>query len=355
MYLLDRYILREMWWPFVGGLLAFVVLISGHMLFQAVEVMVDHRVALYDVVRYVGYQIPGACVMALPVAVLLGASLALNRLTRDHELHAVRFAGISPMRIMVPVCLLGLLAAGLSLWLQMEPAPRAQVRAESLLREIILSQKALAFPPNRFIDTGRGVHFFVEDTDETTSTVYGVHAFFMRPDGLPILYMAPEARFSERTLSGPRPRIYAFDILGNLSVVTADSITINLAEVSTSVGLHASGFQAMTLPELLSAREEAQAWTDGMRPYDMELHSRLAIAFACVLFALVAGPVVMRFGRRQGLVGILATLLVIFVYYVMMLWMRMLGGAGNLPVWLAAWGQNAFLLLITVFAIWRQR
>ena len=356
MKLLDRYLIAEMIWPFAGGLLTFVVLISGHMLFLAIETMVDHHVPFMGVLRYVGYQIPGATIMALPVATLLAASLALNRLARDRELIALRSGGMSTFRLLVPATCLGLLAAGLSVWLSESLGPRSQQAAESLMRDIVLAQKALVFKPYQFLDTGRGLTLLVEGTDTARQTVQGLHVFCLRPKGPPMLLWAPQAQFGATTLQVPSPRFYTLDTNGALTWGDSENIDIDLTQVGQSSGLRSVGLTDLSLKDLRARWQQALVGGGGAaRPYAMEYHSRLAMAFACVVFALIAGPVTLRFGRGQSLVGVLSTIIVIFVFYIIMLWMRMLGSSGRLPVLVAAWGEDAALLGLALLGIWRQR
>ncbi len=353
---LDRYLFQEMLWPFVGGLLTFATLITGHMLFLAVEILVDHHVPLWGVVRYVGYQLPGATIMALPVATMLAASLALNRLARDHELIAVRAGGASPVRLLAPAAVLGAVAMGLSVWLSDAAAPNARQAAEGLLRDVVLQQKALVFKPHQFLDTGRGLVLYVEGVDERQDAISGLHAFLLRPEAAPVLMWAPTARFGTTTLEAPAPRFYSLDPGGNLTAVDAEATAVDLTRVGTSSRFRSNQMEDLTLGDLRRRWQQTASVAPGSgRPYLVEMHSRLAMAFACVVFAFLAGPVTWRFGRGQSLVGVLATILVVFVFYVTMLWTRMLATSGIIPPLLATWGQDAVFLAAALVAIWKQR
>ena len=355
MKILDRYIFGEMLWPFLGGLLTFVVLITGHMLFLAIEVMVEHRVSFANVLRYVGYQVPGAMVMALPVATLLAAALALNRLAKDHEIVALRAGGMTSFRLMAPACCLGLVAGALSVWLSGHAAPWSKRASDNLLRDIVLQQKSLAFKPHHFEDTGRGIYVYVEQVDNARNTVGGLHVFNLRPEAPPILVLAKQAQFGEATLTAPESRSYAMETNGALTWLESGATEVNLTKIGGSSAPGSTEMQTLGFRELYAEwRRVAASSPAAGRPYEMELHSRLALAFACLVFALLAGPVTLRFGRGQSLVGVLATILILFVFYVVMLWMRMLGNSGALPPLLAAWGQDVLLLGIAGYAIARQ-
>lgn len=356
MRILDRYIIAELLWPFVGGLLTFVVLITGHMLFLAIEVLVEHRVPLGRAIEYVWWQVPGSAIMALPVATLLAASLALNRLARDHELIALRAAGVSVLRLLGAPLLVGLLAAGLSLWLSGSVAPYARAAADGLLRDVILTQKTLVFRPGKFEDTGRGVRLYVEGVETARDKVYGLYAFCLRPESSPLLVHAREATFAGASLLIPQPRVYELDTSGALTWGDSELIEIDLSRLGSSGQPVSDQMQALPLGQLWQKAYPAQPLSGGSnQPYVLELHGRLAMALSCLAFALVAGPVTLRFGRGQSLVGVLATIITIFVFYVFMLWLRMLGSSGVLPPVLAAWGANLTIAALALIALHRQR
>jgi len=100
--LIDRYLTREILGPFGVALLTFVVLITGHILFTVVQVIVEHGVPLPNIAKFLALQVPRAVVLALPISTLLGCSLGLNRLASEQELTALRAAGTSLPRIMRP-------------------------------------------------------------------------------------------------------------------------------------------------------------------------------------------------------------------------------------------------------------
>jgi lipopolysaccharide export system permease protein len=109
-----------------------------------------------------------------------------------------------------------------------------------------------------------------------------------------------------------------------------------------------------SLGRLLELRRQVAAGGPlSTREYDLEIHGRLSLIFACLVFSLLAAPVALRFGRGQSLAGILATLVVAFVYYVVMMGMRVLGGNGVLPVPVAAWAENVVVLGLSLWGMRR--
>lgn len=353
--LLDRYLYKEMAGPFIGGLLTFSVLITGHMLFLAIETLVERRVPLGGILRYVGYQLPGATIMALPVATLLSVALAMNRLAREQELIAIRAAGASLIRLMLAPFGLGVFAALVSLGLNSEMAPRAQQAASSLMRDVVLQQKALVFKPQQFWDTGRGLHLYVESTDPQQNIVRGVYVFSLRPEGTPLVLWAPEARFGQTALEIPYGRVYVAETDGSFSWMEAEAIEIDLTRLPLLGARGSSQIKDMTMAELWKKAFAAPQSSAEKRSYLLELQARLALASTCLVFAFFAGPVIWRVGRRQSFVGVLVALLTVFVFFIIMLWLRMLGNSGILGPFWAAWGPNMLFGAAAFILLWRQR
>lgn len=355
MKLVYRYLLREMAWPFVGGLLAFVVMITGHMLFQAVEVMVEHRVPLADVLRYLSYQVPTATVLALPVSTLLAVGLGSNRLAADSELLAMRVAGLTRRRMLVPGLCVGFVATAAALALHGNVVPWAEAKSEMLIRDIAFGEQAILVRPNEFINPGHGVVFYVGSTDPDTGELRDVRVYYEQPDGYPMLIAARRARFEDRLLSVGRSLIYALSPKGESTIADSSSSTIDLAEIKRMAAGEAHRLQAMTFGELLGqSRRAVEQGVRGGSQYSVELHSRLAFSLSCLVFAILAVPIVNAVGHTQSLVGLLATLLIIFVYYVLMLWVRMFADQAVIPPY-SVWALNIIIAGVALGFLWRQR
>lgn len=353
MRIADRYILAEALGPFTVALLAFVVLITGHMLFTVVEVIVEHGVPLPSVLRFVVLQVPGASVLALPVATLMGCSLAANRLATDHEIVAMRAGGISLARVLWPMWLLGLLASLAALALNEGAVPWSKRQAELLVREMVLRRQSLAFEPGRFTDTGQGIVLFVGEPSPERGELRDVMVFQTQAGEWPLVFTAPRAVFRGDRLSPVGARFYYFDGRG-VTTLRAAGAEVDLRQVGELSGgvTGPTGVAEMPLRELLAQyRRAEQATPGGGRWYALELHGRLAMAASCLVFAALAGPVTLRFARGQSLVGVLAAMVITFAYFLVMIWTRALGEGGALPVPVAAWAQNAVLLAAAVLGV----
>ncbi len=357
MTILDRYIIGETLRPFFVALAAFVTLLTGHMLFRVVEVIVEHGVPLPSVLRFVALQVPGAAVMALPMATLMGGCLAVNRLASDQEVTAMRAGGASLTRAMLPIWLLGVVATLATFAINEGLVPYTRTEAERLVREMVLRRQALAFEPGQFTDTGEGIHFYVGDRDDA-GQLRDVLIFQRQGADSPLLITAERAIFQGDHLYPVNARTYYVDREQGATMVASGSVDIDLRQVARAAASAPGsyGISEMSLSELVDKRAQVRGEVPGAgRSYTVEIHSRLALVASCLVFAILAGPITLRFARGQSLVGVMATLIIAFGYFLVMLWLRTIGEAGTAPPVVAAWAQNVVLAGIGIFGLWRMR
>src|SRR5947207_384163 len=103
MKLLDRSLLREMVVPFLIGQAAIVLMLIGSVLYNNATMLLMNQVPLVYVGKIILYFLPFLIHMTMPVAMAVGASLAVSRLGRDSEITVIRAAGVSLMRLFLPI------------------------------------------------------------------------------------------------------------------------------------------------------------------------------------------------------------------------------------------------------------
>ena len=87
----------------------------------------------------------------------------------------------------------------------------------------------------------------------------------------------------------------------------------------------------------------------------LDLHFKLSVPLSCLVFALVCPPLAMRFARAGGFMGVLLSIILVFVYWNTLLAARIIGSRYPevFPPALAGWGQNVVFALVGVWFLWR--
>lgn len=103
MKLLDRYLLRELVAPFCLSLLLLTVVLVINQLLRLMELFINRGVDLLSLLRILVVILPSFFTIAIPISTLMAATIAFSRLSMDGELIAMRSAGLSLLRLQVPV------------------------------------------------------------------------------------------------------------------------------------------------------------------------------------------------------------------------------------------------------------
>src|SRR2546428_10559918 len=130
----DRYILQEIFAPFLLGVGAFLVILVGDILYTLAEFIASRQVGAGTVVELLIYKLPAILVITFPVSTLVGIVLGLGRPGKDREIQAMRLAGFSLMRIFVPAVAFGLVTTVATFAINAINVASANPRANAPLR-----------------------------------------------------------------------------------------------------------------------------------------------------------------------------------------------------------------------------
>ena len=107
----------------------------------------------------------------------------------------------------------------------------------------------------------------------------------------------------------------------------------------------------MNIAELRRGIGEEETHSRSYNSFLMELNKRIAIPFACVLFALLGTPFAVSKGRSGKGLGLGVGVLIIFFYYTFLLVLERVGRSGAVPPALAVWTPNILFFLAGTFTL----
>jgi lipopolysaccharide export system permease protein len=86
----------------------------------------------------------------------------------------------------------------------------------------------------------------------------------------------------------------------------------------------------------------------------MDYHLRFSIPLSCLIFALMAAPLSLRFARGGSFWGILLSIVLGFVYYNIIFFAKVMGSSGVIPPVIAGWSQDVLFGVFGLFLIARE-
>jgi lipopolysaccharide export system permease protein len=166
MRLIDRYLFLQLLGPTLVASLALTAVAILTESLSAIDILVDQRQSLWVFIKVILLAMPQLMAMILPVAVLLGSLVALNRLHTEQEIVICFAGGMSRWRVAAPamqiagigalVCLL------LTLWIQ----PLCYRQLRQTLQGVRTDFVATLINPGKFSHPAPGVTVYAQSVSD---------------------------------------------------------------------------------------------------------------------------------------------------------------------------------------------
>jgi LPS export ABC transporter permease LptF/LPS export ABC transporter permease LptG len=349
--LIDRYVAASFLKVF-GFVLLSVYLVYILVEFRAlVQHMVDNKIPFTTVLHYLVFMLPRMTLTTLPVACLVATLVGIGTMARAREDTAIKAAGVSVYRLMVPLLMVTALICGAAFILQDEVLPTTNPVADRLWNEIRGRTPSSQDPRHRWVKSTDGRLLMYKASDPGNRSFQGLSVFDLDPStyAMRSRIFASQAGFDgslwnlgegwERDFNAEGNRLESWSEVDRDLAVKSD-----IFHSEDSVLLW--GIQRE--PEQMSYRDQSAYIRDlQRRGYDtIELQVALArkITFPLVpLFMVLLGfPFSFRVGTHGSLFGIGLAIAMTVVYWSAMAVFGALGSAEILPPLLAAWAPNVF-------------
>jgi len=169
MQLIDRYLFRQLLGPTAVAALALTAVAILTESLSALDILVDQRQSLLVFLKVILLATPQLIAMILPVAVLLGSLVALNRLHTEQEIVICFTGGMSRWRIAAPALqvagVAALICLVLTLWIQ----PLCYRALRQTLQEVRTNLAATLVNPGKFSHPAPGVTVYAQSIDDDGS------------------------------------------------------------------------------------------------------------------------------------------------------------------------------------------
>ena len=361
MRILDRYVIREVLWPFLIGLLVFTFMLIIPFLIEYAETFVSKGVPILVVLRVMGTLVPGVFALTIPMSLLLGLLVAFGRLSADREFVAMQACGVSLIRLLRPVGLLSILAWASTTYIYLVAVPDSNQRFREITFGIVAARAEGEVRPRVFFEDFPDVVLYVRDVPASGDGWTDVFMADSRPGQPQAVYLARHGRVvidrERRTLDmvledGAR---HVADGAEKYEVFQFDRLLLRLNPdtVFPREG-PPLGTREMSIPQLQARAAELER--EGIYPHSelFEIQKKFSIPFACLVFGLIGLALGVNNRRDGKLASFAIGIGVIFAYYVL-LWLGQSLVRGHVvPPWLAAWMPNFALGGLGVWLLLRR-
>ncbi len=329
---LDRYIFREMVTPFILSMSVLMLVLVLQSLFQMADLVVAKGATLESTVKILVFVMPSFFVITIPMSLLVAALTAFARMSADSEITAMKASRFGLYRMIRPVFVFAVLACAATSFTSLVLVPNANTALKMYLYELVKSRALVGIEPGVFSSTFDGMVIYVDKMD-TSNNMEGVFISDERSVKEPYTIVSKHGKL----IADPQSLSVTLALQdGSIQTPARDEKTYNLMGFNTAKlyldikgsiarqGAPGRTYEDMSTSELL--QNIRQSSDEGKATYSQytELHKRLSIPFACLIFGLIGAPLGIRRSRSGKSAGIAIALLVFLIYYII------LGGSSNL-------------------------
>ncbi|MEZ5083461.1 MAG: LptF/LptG family permease [Bacteroidales bacterium] len=143
-------------------------------LWKYIDDLVGKGLEWYIIAELLFYASSTFVPLALPLAILLSSLMTFGNLGENYELVAMKAAGISLRRIMMPLIIMSVLISGVAFYFSNNVLPLANLKFKSLLYDVREQKLALDIKPGVFYDGLEGFVIRVGEKEKDEKTIRDV-------------------------------------------------------------------------------------------------------------------------------------------------------------------------------------
>lgn len=359
---LDRYIFREMLPPFFLSTAVLLLVLVLQKLFRMTELVMAKDVSIASSLKVLLFILPAFLVITIPMSLLVAALTAFSRMSTDSEITAMRASRISLYHMIRPVFFFALLCFAATSATSLVLVPEANTALKSYLFDLVKSRVAVGLEPGVFSSAFSGMVMYVDKMDEQNN-MEGVFISDERSDAEHYTIVARRG-----TLTADPRTLNVTLALQEGSILTAPRngqtyplmgfararLFIDVKSSLAGKDAPGRGLEDMSVAELRQDIGKTRGEGKPVYAQETELHKRLSIPFACLIFGLIGAPLGIRRGRSGKSAGIAIALLVFLLYYIVVGGATNLAETGTFPPPLAFWIPNVAMAVASLIFVFKK-
>ena len=174
---LDQFIVRSFVGPFIAILLVVVFILMMQFLWLYIDELVGKGLSMKVILEFLGWGSATLLPLSLPLATLLASMMTLGTLGENNELLAIKAAGISLQRVLIPLGIIcGVISVG-AFFVSNDLIPVAYNNIYTLRDDIGKTKEEIKIPTRTFYNGIEGYILRVNSRNEETGMMHGVMVY----------------------------------------------------------------------------------------------------------------------------------------------------------------------------------
>ncbi|RAP26925.1 hypothetical protein DID74_01225 [Candidatus Marinamargulisbacteria bacterium SCGC AG-333-B06] len=356
MKLIDRYIIKEMLYPFSSGILAFtIILIGSTVLFDLIGIAVKYSIPFTTVIFAIILKLPLVIGIAIPMSTLFATISVFGRLASDLELLALRSNGISIFRLLIPIFFVGLFISFTSLWFSEVLIPKSSTTFQKLITSYRNSNKPNIQSNINITEYKNNLPYRIINIAEKKGLEFkNITIAEYNKGNLERLIRSETGKWINGggwVFFDGIMHIFQATNQNKLSIIKFKQEFINININPTTIDNQKKNPEEMNNKEIKAQIEFLKNTGQDPIKLIMDLHIKNAIAFSSLIYCFLGASMGLKPHRSSSALGIGLSLIVIFAYILLMAIGTGLGLSKTLPPVIAAWFPNIVIGIISIILV----
>ena len=352
--LLDRYVLKELLYPFIFGVASFSsIFIASTMLFKITQYITQYGASMETIARLFMYNMPEIINYTFPMSMLLAALMAFGKLSGSSEITAMKAGGVSYYRIVAPVLVVGFFVSMFSLVWAEKMVPFSKAEAKRILNEEIKHNTRPTTQDHVVIKTISGSTqrvTYANKFDEKKGKMTDITIEEFEKGKIARIQTAKEGYWENGSWRIMNGNVFPLnDQEGVTSTARFKEQIIPLNFSPKQISWEQKDPEEMTIRELREYIGMLEKQKSPTNRQWCEIFMRINIPLASFFFAMIGACLGTQKQRTSSSIGLGISVLVIFIYYAVMTFTTGLGKGGAMPPLLACAIPNILCLGIGLY------
>ena len=351
---LIRYLAKELFVYFLVCFAFFFIVFFCNQILLMAEKILQQRVPVKFVIRLIIYTLPTIISQSAPFATLVGFLMCLGRMVTDNEVMIIRASGQNYSLILIPVLIMGLLISLFSFVMNDYFLPLGTIRYNRLLKQIVASNPAVELEPHSIKRLGDSI-LVIGDVEKTN--VSDLAFFDLSSPSEPRVIICKDADIVKSKSEGVLMELNMKDstvIMLNkgrrkdYDVLTSEDMKMNIFEDVLELSTNGPTPREMTSHDLKKKIDNMAKMENyskkQMNQYKLEYNKKFSLPFGSIFFAILAFPLALVFGRKDGqTLGLIFGIIISVMYWAASILGQMFGLRGGYDGFWMMWGPNFFI------------
>lgn len=346
--IIRRSIFKELFLNFliIISFLSFVLFMEKFV--RLTKVFMGRGAEFTDIVKIFLFLQPSILLLSIPMAILVAVFLTYGRMSADNEIIVLKGSGMGFWSMSRPAIILALLGFLILSFISIYLLPRSMISFKKTVYESIVKKASMAIEEETFSTVFTGTVIFVKEM-LSNNRFKGIFIYREGDTKEPIVVVAEDGAIYSNAeegiinLSMHNGVIHTFSE-GSSSEATFSEYNFVLTSVvkpERKLKLNERG-----IVDLWKGRNRGVLWI-------VELHRRMAIPFACLIFGILGPALSTRIGKTGRLGGFSFSLSILILYYVLLILGEGLAKAKQVPPFWGGWTPNILFGAIAILLFYK--